>query len=129
MSLEQKLHRAQQRLADAYGLEPDLTARQYAILSYLAEQHGVSQTVIVDATGIDRSTTATMTAQMVKRGLVHRKRSRTDGRAYVVSITDAGRTALKVAKPKVAKVDRQAMSHLNHGQRLALIAALDALVS
>ena len=128
MTLEQKLHRAQQHLAGAYDLG-ELTARQFTILEYLTTQDGVTQTTIVKATDIDRSTIATMIAQMAKRGLVARKRSRTDARAYVVAITDAGRAALKTAKPKIAKADREAMSQLNKDQRFALIAALDAIAS
>jgi DNA-binding MarR family transcriptional regulator len=128
MSLEQKLHRAQQHLADSYDLG-ELTARQFTILEHVAAQGGESQTAIVNATGIDRSTIATMIAQMTKRGLIARKRSRTDARAYVVAITDTGRAALKTARPKIAKADREAMSQLNENQRLTLIAALDAIAS
>ena len=128
MSLEQKLHRAQQHLADVYDLGA-LTARQFTVLEYVTAQDGVTQTAIVQATGIDRSTIATMIAQMIKRGLVARKRSRSDARAYFVAITDAGRAALKTAKPKIAKADREAMSQLNKNQRLVLIAALDAIAS
>jgi MarR family transcriptional regulator, temperature-dependent positive regulator of motility len=128
MSLEQMFHRAQQHLAEAYELD-ELTARQFTILEHLATQDGVSQTAIVMATGIDRSTMATMIAQMTKRGFVARKRSRTDARAYVVAITTAGRDALKTARPKIAKADRKVMSRLDDSQRVALITALDAIAS
>ena len=127
MTLEQKLHRAQQRLDSAYDLEPDLTSRQFVILLCLGEQDGISQTKIVEDTRIDRSTTATMVTQLAKRGLIQRKRSRTDARAYVVSLTAAGWAALKMAKPKIAKADRKALSALNEDQRLALLAALDTI--
>jgi MarR family transcriptional regulator, temperature-dependent positive regulator of motility len=127
MTLEQKLHRAQQRLGDAYDLEPDLTSRQYVVLSCLTERDGISQTKIVEETCIDRSTTASMIAQLVRRGLVSRQRSRVDARAYVVSVTAAGRAAVKAAKPKIAKADRKALAALNQDQRIALMAALDTI--
>ena len=59
--------------------------------------------------------------------LIQRKRSRTNTRAYVVSLTAAGWTALKMAKPKIAKADRKALSALNEDLRLALLAALDTI--
>jgi len=128
MTLEQKLHQAQQRLNSAYDLEPNLTSRKYVVLSRLAQDDGVSQTKkIMKETRIDRSTTANMIAQLAKRGLVSRKRSRSDSRAYVVLVTDAGRAALKAAKPKIAKADPEALSALNKDQRLALLAALDTI--
>jgi len=122
MTLEQKLHRARQRLDSAYDLEPDLTSRQFVILSCLAEQDGISQTKIVEDTRIDRSTTAAMVVQLAKRGLIQRRRSRTDSRAYEVSLTAAGRAALKMAKPKIAKADRDALSALNKDQRVGCAA-------
>ena len=127
MSLEQKLHRAQQHLADAYDLGA-LTARQFTVLEYVTAQDGVTQTAIVQATGIDRSTIAVMVREMVKRGFLARKRSKTDARAYAVMISDAGRAALKAARPKIA-ADRKILAQLSNDQHLALIAALDAIAS
>ena len=46
-----------------------------------------------------------MVRQMAKRGLVERHRSREDARAKIVSITRAGRDALKAAKAKIEEVD------------------------
>jgi DNA-binding MarR family transcriptional regulator len=127
MTLEQKLHRAQQRLDSAYDLEPDLTSRQFVILSCLAEHDGISQTKIVEDTRVDRSTISTIVTLLGRRGLVQRRRSRSDSRAYVLSMTAAGRAALKKAKTKIAKADRKALSALNEDQRLALLAALDTI--
>ena len=129
MTLEQKLHQAQQRLDSAYDLEPDLTARQFVILSRLADQDRISQTKIAEDTRIDRSTAAAMVAQLAKRGLIQRRRWRTDARAYEVSLTTTGRAALKMAKPKIAKADRKVLSALNEDQRLALLAALETIAA
>jgi DNA-binding MarR family transcriptional regulator len=127
MTLEQKLHRAQQCLDSAYDLKPDLTSRQFVILSCLTKHDGINQTQILEDTRIDRSTISTIVALLSRRGLVQRRRSRSDSRAYVLSLTAAGRAALKKAKPKIAKADRKALSALNENQRLALLAALDAI--
>ena len=54
------LHRASQIAENAFerriGRKLGLTARQYAILRAVASKEGLSQTAIVEATGIDRST-------------------------------------------------------------------------
>ena len=47
----------------------DLTPRQFAVLITVAGDEGVSQTGIVDATGIDRSTVAEMVQRLAKKGL------------------------------------------------------------
>ena len=54
------LHRAGQRAGEVFAREmgSDLTPRQYAVLASVAKSEGLSQTDLVAATGIDRSTLA-----------------------------------------------------------------------
>jgi DNA-binding MarR family transcriptional regulator len=55
------LHRASQRADGLFARnvrDPDLTPRQFAILQAVADKSGLSQTDIMAATGIDRSSTA-----------------------------------------------------------------------
>ena len=68
-SLEQSpshlLHRALQLALDLYAVETGpgaVTQRQYAVLAAVAEHEGLTQTDLVRATGIDRSTLADMIA-------------------------------------------------------------------
>ena len=61
------LHRAQQIAANrsAAALRAaGITLRQFSVLSAIAELEGVSQSHLVRATGIDRSTLADMAARM-----------------------------------------------------------------
>ena len=90
------LHRAAQR-ADALleaELKGGLTARQAAVLAIIADNPGVNQTRIVDATGIDRSTTADLMKRLSDRGYVKRTRDRVDARAYRVQLTPKGQQEL-----------------------------------
>jgi DNA-binding MarR family transcriptional regulator len=95
------LHRASQcaELIFHAAITDGLTPRQLAVLIVLAEREGVSQTDITERTGIDRSTTAEVVRRMVKKGLVQRRRSRTDTRAYELRPTDEGRKVLQAADP------------------------------
>ena len=77
-SLLHLLHRAVQvgtdRFATALG-DNGLTARQLVILKAIAANDGASQTVLVDITGVDRSTLADMMKRLINHKLVARKRS------------------------------------------------------
>ena len=55
------LHRAQQAADEAFAAafaDTGLTPRQLAVLVVVGEREGTNQVGLVDATGIDRSTTA-----------------------------------------------------------------------
>jgi MarR family transcriptional regulator, temperature-dependent positive regulator of motility len=102
------LHRASQCAGDVFLNEfgsNNLTPRQFAVLKTVFQNEGISQTGMIEHTGVDRSTMADIVQRMVKKGLLHRRRSQADARAYVVKITDRGRTALKVAETAVRLTD------------------------
>jgi len=91
------LHRALQLALDIYAEEtgPEaVTQRQFAVLSAVAAQEGLTQTDLVRATGIDRSTLADLVARMIGKSLLARQRSTSDARANTVSLTAEGRAAL-----------------------------------
>lgn len=125
------LHRAGQ-VADEYFAEEmknsDLTPRQYAVLAILSERETASQTDIVNATGIDRSTLADIVKRLVQRGLLARRRSRLDARAYVVRLTPQGEALLKTAQPAADRVSERMMRALASSERGELITALSHLV-
>lgn len=102
------LHRALQHALDIYveSAGPGApTQRQFAVMAAVAENEGLTQTDLVRATGIDRSTLADLVARMIGKQLLARERSSTDGRANTVRLTDKGRAALEQAAPKVAEAD------------------------
>jgi DNA-binding MarR family transcriptional regulator len=107
------LHRALQHALDIYVGEAGPSAptqRQFAVLSAVSLNEGLSQTDLVRATGIDRSTLADLVARMIGKGLLARERSATDGRANTVRLTAAGRAALRQAEPNVAAADEKILS-------------------
>ena len=123
------LHRVLQLALDLYSTEtgPDgLTQRQYAVLTAVAHNPGLTQTDLVRSTGIDRSTLADMVARMISKGLLERERSSLDARANTVSLTDAGRAELSDAKPKVDAADKKILTLLPRGKRNSFIAGLRA---
>ena len=124
------LHRALQHALDIYVEQAGPSAptqRQFAVLSAVAANEGLTQTDLVRATGIDRSTLADLVARMIGKGLLARERSATDGRANTVRLSDAGRAALRSAAPKVAAADQQILSLVPSRARESFLAVLLAL--
>ncbi|MDR3512663.1 MAG: MarR family transcriptional regulator [Caulobacteraceae bacterium] len=121
------LHRALQLALDIYAEEtgPEaVTQRQYAVLSSVAAQEGLTQTDLVRATGIDRSTLADLVARMIGKGLLARQRSVSDARANTVSLTADGRVALDAAEPRVVAADDRILKLLPARKRDAFLSVL-----
>ncbi len=126
------LHRAGQCAADIFAAEMgglDLTPRQFAVLLTVAQREGLSQTDLVEVTGIDRSTLADIVRRMLKKGLLQRRRTREDARAYAVRLTDEGLRILAAARPKVEAVDARIVATLTAEQRGNLVEDLRLIVA
>jgi DNA-binding MarR family transcriptional regulator len=114
------LHRVLQLALDIYAEESGnggITQRQFAVLAAVAENEGVTQTGLVRATGIDRSTLADMVARMITKGHLERHRSDQDARANTVSLTPAGAAVLEESRPKVAMADARILALLKPSKR------------
>ncbi len=130
------MHRALQLALDIYGEEmgsDGLTQRQFAVLEAVDAHSGLTQSDLVKATGIDRSTLADLVARMTTKGLLERERSTLDARAMAVRLSEAGQAALEAARPKVGAVDKRILALLPKTKRdsfmdllVSLAAAADA---
>lgn len=106
----------------------DLTPRQYAVLVSVSQNEGLSQTHLVERTGIDRSTLADIVRRMLKKGLLQRRRTKEDARAYAVKLTEEGWRTLKAADPVARRVDDKLLSMLPAQQRDRFIQDLNTIV-
>ncbi len=125
------LHRAGQCAGDIFQAEMvsgDVTPRQYAVLVTVANHEGLSQTQLVDRTGIDRSTLADIVRRMMKKGLLQRRRTKEDARAYAVRLTDEGRKAYETAGPMAKRVDDRILDVLPAQQRERFMNDLNVIV-
>lgn len=124
------LHRVLQIALDIYNAETGegaLTQRQFAVLKALDEAEAganVTQTDLVQATGIDRSTLADMVTRMTTKGLLIRVKSASDGRANFISLSDDGRKALSEMAPKVAAADAAILNLLSPPKRESFVKLL-----
>lgn len=126
------MHRALQLCLDVYAeecVDIGLTQRQFAVLEAVSQQSGLTQTDLVKATGIDRSTLADLVARMTAKGLLLRERSALDARAKAVALSPEGLAALEAARPKVEAADKRILTLLPKSKRDGFIDTLVHLAS
>lgn len=129
-SLLHLLHRASQaadELFDEKLPSDQLTPRQFVVLMTVLEADGLNQTEIVQRTGIDRSTLTGIVQRLLVKGLLSRRRSRLDRRAYEVRLSPVGLNVLEAAMPVVSEVDERLLTKLAPGQTDELFALLRLL--
>lgn len=124
------LHRAQQLAGDQFALAmgpAGITLRQFALLAALHDMADQTQSDLVRATGIDRSTLADMITRMEKRGLVARQVAENDARAKTVRLTTAGGRTYRQALPHALAADAALLDCLNKSRRAPFLEALQIL--
>ena len=94
------------RLASEIGTRPG----RFATLMLIGRNPGISQTALSRANGRDKSSLTPVLNDLARRGLVVRRRTRADQRAYRLSLTPAGRRLLaeltRCAREHEKKLDR-----------------------
>ncbi|NBW09256.1 MAG: MarR family transcriptional regulator [Caulobacteraceae bacterium] len=114
------MHRVLQLALDIYSEEAGAdgpTQRQFAVMEAVSAKSGLTQTDLVRATGIDRSTLADLVSRMTTKGLLERERSTVDARAKAVRLSEAGLALLESSRPKVEAADKRIMALLPKGKR------------
>lgn len=130
MSVAQNLRRIGQLADEAFAAEAadsEVTPRQYAVLEALAKLDKPSQTALVNATGIDRSTMADIVRRLLSRGYVQRRRTKEDARAYAVSLTDKGRAVLHDQGP-VKAADARILGALTQSEQAQFVGMLEKII-
>ncbi len=126
------MHRVLQLSLDIYSEEAGAdgpTQRQYAVMEAVSINEGLTQTELVRATGIDRSTLADLVARMTTKGLLSRERSVSDARAKAVRLSAEGQMLLEAARPRVEAADKRIMALLPKGKRDGFLELLSELAS
>lgn len=126
------LHRAGQCAEELFARSADamnVTPRQLVVLAAISRNPDCSQTAIVNATGIDRSTIAEMIRRLAERRLISRQRSKQDSRAYVVNLTQSGQETLRKASPLAKRVDDRITSVLGPKRTDQLVRSLNDIVA
>ena len=131
-SVTHLLHRASQCATEIFSADArtgGLTPRQLAVLTAISDKEGLSQTDLVERTGVDRSTMADLVARLLKRGLISRRRTKEDARAYAVKLSPQGTRVLRQAQPGAAATDQRLLGSLPSGKRQDFLDALATIVT
>ena len=126
------LHRAGQCAAEIFSSEArtgGLTPRQLAVMMVIGDEEGLNQTRLVERTGIDRSTMADLVARLARRGLVQRRRTKEDARAYTIRLSSLGARMLRDAQPAAAVADQRLLAILPPSKRQDFLDALNLIVA
>src|SRR5471032_1790747 len=76
------------------SLEIGESPGRFATLTLIARNPGIRQTELSQAAGRDKSSLTPVVEDLVRRGLVERKRMRDDRRTYNLNVTPAGKKTL-----------------------------------
>jgi DNA-binding MarR family transcriptional regulator len=131
-SVTHLLHRASQCATEMFSSESHngtVTPRQLAVMTVVADNEGLSQTELVERTGIDRSTMADLMARLLRRGLVNRRRTREDARAYAIKLSPHGTRVLRQVQPAAMAADQRLLAKLQPGKRQEFLDALASIVA
>ncbi len=107
----------------------DVPTTQYTVLLAAGEREGLSQQDIINATGIDRSTVSQVVQLLIRKGLLKRRRTRHDARAYAISLTDAGRKVLQASEPIISRVEEALIEALPAARARTFVTNLRAIVA
>lgn len=102
----------------------EISSVQYAALSAIARQPGISQRELGSELGLDRSTIADVVERMTRRGLLSREQSPRDRRRKVLTVTALGQNTLDELTPAVDRVDVLITGGLSTAERDQLRALL-----
>jgi DNA-binding MarR family transcriptional regulator len=100
-----------------------------AMASALAALADGSQHVgeLAEIEGVSQPTATRLVGRLEEKGLVERVRDSADRRLVVVTITEAGRTALDSYRARQVEVLRRALGDLSDAELRALAETIDAL--
>jgi len=124
------IRRAQQRAVEIFVEEvgeDGPTPRQYAVLLCIYQNDGINQTDLVRLSGIDRSTLTEILRRLAARGLITRKRMKSDQRTNSLSITEAGARVLTQAFDATLRAQERIMAPVPADQRDATLHLLGLL--
>ncbi len=109
-----------QREMDAFALRPS----DFATLSLVAANAGISQKRLADAINVSPPNMAAILARLVERGLIARERSASDQRAQRLRLTPAGDALYTRAAAIVQQLEHESTAMLSTTERHELLRLL-----
>ncbi len=105
----------------------DVTPTQFAVLTLIAANYGLSQRALSAAAGTDQSSLVSLLDRLQARGWIARRKSQRDRRFHVLSLTDDGSKKLEEVNALVRKQDDLLANGLSADERQELMRLLSRL--
>lgn len=124
------IRRCQQRAVDLFSDEVGENGpnpRQFAVLISVFQNPGMSQTALVEASGIDRSTLTEVLRRMIDRGMISKSRTPADQRANALYLTAAGSAMLESAFDAAERAQARILEPIPETDRTTAITILAAM--
>ena len=109
--------------------EVDLRPGRFSILVLIGRNPGISQTALSRANGRDKSTLTPVLNDLVRRGLVIRRRVESDRRSYQLTLSEAGEAALRRLMAGAERHERNLDRIIGRNERAAFLATLRKLAA
>lgn len=122
-ALESRLHEGLQ--AAGYG---DIRPAHYAVFRYLRGQ-GSRVTELAEAAGMTKQSMGELVVHLEARGYVRRSPDPRDGRARIVTLTEAGRLGLETAARRLAELEADLAGCMGEEKLEGLVGVLGELAA
>ena len=99
-----------------------------SVVAWLAREGPQRLTDLADREAVTQPAMTQLVSRLERDGLVQRGTSATDGRATVVSVTDAGRDVVERRRAERAQTFEKLLAQLSAEDRASINAAIPALV-
>jgi len=106
----------------------DLTPVQFAALKTLSLHPGIDQASLAGLIAYDRTTIGGVIDRLEQKGFVERGISRTDRRARILTLTEAGKSVLLKVEPLVKEVQQEILCGLPENERSEFVLNLQRCV-
>ncbi|SDK54713.1 DNA-binding transcriptional regulator, MarR family [Nonomuraea maritima] len=113
----------------AHAVQDGPQSREFVVLDILADEDAPSQQDLAHRLGINRTIMVRLLDRLQEAGHVVRTRNPANRRTYVLSLTEAGRSALDDMRRAVADRDARLAGALTEPERLRLTELLTKLVA
>ncbi len=98
----------------------DIRPSQFAAMTIIGANPGLSQTTLAATMGIDRSGAVILIDALEGKGLASRIPSPNDRRTYAIMLTEAGQKTLAELKQRVAEHEMRITAHFTEEERVVL---------
>lgn len=126
--LLRRAHFAAEELFAQEFAEESITPRQKAALVVLYQNSGISQHALADKLFMDRNTVAEMVKRMSASGLISRRASRSDQRAYELFLATDGAALLDRVIPRDVLLEQKVLERLPAEYRPLFIKCLRLII-